>query len=547
MKWESSFTPDRWYRDRGLVPLLIAVAAWGSWLIARTSFVVEGRRWFTLFDDPMISMTYVRNWIEGHGFRWARQGAPVEGFSDPLWMVAMLPSHLLPLDPRWRSLPVQILSLVTLLGAVLVIRRLMLDHFAAPGVASWLPAAVLTAFYYPLAYWAVMGMETGLEALLTLLCVKLALDAVYLGRDRHLALWLVCAAAYLLRMDLLVVVVAAQAFMIGSGGLRRAGVRTWLGGLAGFLLLAGGYELFRWSYFHDLLPNTYYLKLTGIPFGARLLRGWSCVCAFARAHGVLFAAVLVGSVPLLRRDRRLLLPLGVVALQTLYTIWIGGDAWEGDWPGALPIRADRFLAFVMPLVFVAFNAELNAVLSAWRARPHRATIAATVLGLIAANGLWPGTGVEQGRLLLGIERPPITRRHAAVIAHLLRFERVVAPDAVVATVWAGIPAYFSDYRMIDLLGFNDRELARMPSTIAIDAAHFQRFVPGHVKWDVRRALEIDRPDAFFQTWEVRELGRPARIMRLHGYRLLRGFWVRADSPAVIDTAATRRRRERGHE
>src|SRR6266849_8258749 len=77
----------------GLLAVLGALAAWGGWFIFRTSLVVDGRRVFCLFDDAMISMTYARNLVEGHGLNWARQGAPVEGFTHPLWTALMVPAR----------------------------------------------------------------------------------------------------------------------------------------------------------------------------------------------------------------------------------------------------------------------------------------------------------------------------------------------------------------------------------------------------------------------------------------------------------------------
>src|ERR1700688_2110614 len=83
--------------------LLGTLSAWGGWLIFRTSFVLDGRRVFCLFDDAMISMTYARNLVEGWGLDWARQGAPVEGFSHPLWTALMVPVNLLPIALDRRS------------------------------------------------------------------------------------------------------------------------------------------------------------------------------------------------------------------------------------------------------------------------------------------------------------------------------------------------------------------------------------------------------------------------------------------------------------
>ena len=38
--------------------------------IYRTSFVVAGERYFSLFDDAMISMRYARNLAHGYGLVW---------------------------------------------------------------------------------------------------------------------------------------------------------------------------------------------------------------------------------------------------------------------------------------------------------------------------------------------------------------------------------------------------------------------------------------------------------------------------------------------
>ena len=536
--------PARATRARlGLAVALAALGAWGGWLIARSSLLVAGRRVFCLFDDAMISMTYARNLIDGHGLNWARQGAPVEGFTHPLWLLLMLPANLPGIDLALRSLVVQVLSLALLALAAAAAWRLVRMHFAPLEAPFALPAAVLTAFYYPLAYWSVMGMETALQALLILVCVHLALDAAFAGRDDHLALWLSCTAAYLLRMDMLLLVVVVQVYLVAMGGLRPAGRRSWWIGLACFLAAVLGYELFRWVYFHDLLPNTYYLKLTGIPLLVRLRRGLASFGDFAVSHALLLALVAIVAVTR-RRDRKLWLPLALFATFAAYEVWVGGDAWED-----IGLRADRFVAFVVPLLFVVLNAGLDAALAA-RARRRRtadtssvpagptlatrtAAVLATLAIWVAANGLAsPGSAGWSWALMSGRERPPLAKRHENVLTDLARFQTVVSPGATVATAWAGIPAFFSDYRMVDLLGYNDRYLARRPSPRPLVPERYWELVPGHAKWDVRYALEEVRPDAFFQIWGVRQLGAVESVMERHGYRRSRRFWVRADSPWV---------------
>jgi hypothetical protein len=61
---------------RGTIAAAVALAVWSGWLIYRSSFVVGGTRYFSLFDDAMISMVYAKNFVEGFGLNWARFGRP---------------------------------------------------------------------------------------------------------------------------------------------------------------------------------------------------------------------------------------------------------------------------------------------------------------------------------------------------------------------------------------------------------------------------------------------------------------------------------------
>jgi hypothetical protein len=544
-----------WRGLLGLLGLLGGMAAWGGWFIFRTSFLLDGRRVFCLFDDAMISMTYARNLVEGHGLNWARFGPPVEGFTHPLWTALMVPVNLLPIGLERRSLVVQLCSLALLMLHVVLVRRLMLRHFSLPGARHWAPACVLTAFYYPLGYWSLMGMETGFQAMLTTASVLLALDIVHGRRDRHLALLAVGALAVLLRLDMALLVVATQIYVLAHGGLRRGGERTrrpwlvhWLSGVTVLVAAVGGYSVFRWVYFHDLLPNTYYLKLGGVPLVVRLLRGGSAMLDTLRAHGPLLVAVGIGAAaswpprePTEAPDghghgdrelgRRLVLPLAVLALSCAYSVYVGGDAWEGK-----EVRANRFVVFAMPQLFVAFNALLNQALSvlsarARRPRPMRLALpAATCAALLVSNGLWPAGAegaVKSWRRFLSIGRPLAVSDHARVLGRVRALQRIAEPAAAVAVIWAGIPAYFSDFRMIDKLGYNDRHLAHGPPTLELTEDRFEAFWPGHVKGDVAYVIEVERPDAFLQA-----LRSEAPRLLASGYRTVDGFWIDPGSPWI---------------
>jgi hypothetical protein len=238
----------------------------------------------------------------------------------------------------------------------------------------------------------------------------------------------------------------------------------------------------------------------------------------------------------------------VFALYCAYDVYVGGDVWDGDFN----VRANRFVAFVMPLVFVLFNAVLNEALAAWRQRRETpvdspagrfAVAAVTAVALLVADGLWLSRQAEQNwRNLAVTDRPPDVERNEGVLAQLLEFRRMIKPGATVASAWAGIPAYFTDYRMIDILGYNDRVVARLPPVAPLTEDDYQFFKPGHVKWSEDRLLREQRPDAFFQIWGVRRSVGPAQeVMPRFGYQRDGDFWVRADSPYVLPVAVQAKR------
>ncbi len=72
----------------------------------------------------------------------------------------------------------------------------------------------------------------------------------------------------------------------------------------------------------------------------------------------------------------------------------------------------------------------------------------------------------------------------------MMLQDVTLPDAVIATVWAGAPAYYARRKMIDILGKNDRVVA--------SRAPRGNIRPGHNKWDYDYSIGLLKPDVVFQ-------------------------------------------------
>lgn len=521
---------------RGLPPALLGILllqlVWGAAFIARTSFELDGHRHFVLFDDAMISMAYAKNAADGHGLVWSPEQEPVEGFTNPLWTGVMAVVHLLPLPPRLLSLPIQILSLgLLLLHTVLVhhlARRFFMPHHPR---AALLPAA-LAAFYVPLAYWSLLGMEAALQAVLVTGAVWPALEIVEEDRDRWIALGTLLALGYLTRMDLLLpaaVILGWVVFTLSTRDDRRVPFRRAAPGLAVLAAAVLGYQAFRMLYFGDPLPNTYYLKLTGIPLAVRWLQGLATFGDFLTHHAVLLGVVLTGTAVLLKRRPALQLPALLFFAGCAYSVYVGGDAWEPTYfPDGGGIRANRFLAYLMPQAFLLAGAVLDAWLD-WSSRGSREDSRRTLWVAVGVGLLVGSTWIaDRGDLLF--TRPPLmTPEHHGVLEDWRRLERLVPPDreTTVATFWAGIPAYFNPgYSLVDVAGYTDRDAARKPAFpgLGLDVAHFERARPGHVKFDYPHLLAEVRPDVVFQTYPM-DRDFAARLLRSSGYTNESGFWV----------------------
>jgi len=73
----------------GVLGLAAIFVLWAGYFIFRSSFIAtDGRRYFSLFDDAMISMRYAWNLSHGAGLVW-NPGERVEGYTNLLMVVLM--------------------------------------------------------------------------------------------------------------------------------------------------------------------------------------------------------------------------------------------------------------------------------------------------------------------------------------------------------------------------------------------------------------------------------------------------------------------------
>ena len=527
-----------------LALILVAWVLYAAAFIYLTSTVVDGVRYFLLFDDEMISMRYAANFVHGYGLVWNPHGARIEGFTNPLWVLIMAALHLLPVSPPKMSLLVQILGAALRFATLLIVWRLALALSRNSKTVA-LCAVFFSAFYFPLNDWSMRGSEVALLAPMLTLAAWLAIRTTSGAPSRWL--WPLLAASTLVRLDMTVSAVMILALVAWADAPRRR-EHLLYGGV--FLLLFLGAQLLAgWWYFGDPLPNTYYLKMTGYPVWSRIEQGLRTGRHFLMHLDPVLLG-LVAAVIWIKRDGSSALLGAVFVGQVAYSIYVGGDAWE-QFGGA-----NRYIVVAMPLfmILVALALETTAMaLSSLRGAAHNFEarwIAGSVFGLMAAaSAVALGTfafnninSVISLRQALLLDRVPEYAEHRVHLEQALMMDRLTDRDASVAVVGAGVLPYFADRTAIDLLGKNDAAIAHEPMHIDPTVG----FYPGHLKWDYAYSVGVLKPDVVAETWfpsdeDLRRVFDPSYTLEyIDGQR----WYFRNDSPHVRWAEVKRLRDER---
>jgi hypothetical protein len=489
--------------DRAWLAIVLVFCVYAALFIYRTSFVIGGTRYFSLFDDAMISMTYARNLAAGHGLVWNAGGERVEGYTNLGWTLYMALLHLAPVAKAKMSLLVQISSALALLAGMLFTRRIAYEVSGGSRLVM-IGAALAAGFYLPIVSWSLQGMEVGL---LTLLVTAAAWKAIGAMRSGRFSPWpyALLALAMMVRLDMAVPFCVTLAYMLRTD---RANRRRHL--VSGLACLAAGIlpqTIFRLVYYGDWLPNTYYLKLTGYPFIYRLTRGLYVTFVFIWRLNVVFFLVPFALLGLRRRDKSLGLLLWIFVGQLGYSVYVGGDAWE-SWGGA-----NRYVCVAMPCFFVVFFEGCNefgrriktylaecgpaSAEAATQRRMRRAGIALVAVSLLSFNAIYGPAAIGEAVLL---KLPVHVDDNRNVVRLGLALADVTDQQARLAVVWDGAIVYFADRPAVSMLGKSDRKIAHEPMRVPAGREKLVGFYPGHLKWDYAYSIGQMKPDVVVQVW-----------------------------------------------
>ena len=487
-----------------------------------------GSRRFTLFDDAMISMDYGRTLAKTGELVWFPGAPRVQGFTNPLWTLWMSFIHLLGFDGSSAALLVSLTGILLILASSWVIFDLVHTYSAGNNHLIAVLSAGSLPFLYPLTYWTLRGMEVGALTFFCLLLLRATVNHIRDGRVRiSFSMILPIVLGIATRFDFAIFCVVAIAALLLWG---PAYIKIRLVAIYGAIVVATAASvcLAQKLYWGSWLPNTYHLKMDGVSPIDRISRG----LASSAKTSVLFAIIAIAVITQLRSTefhrRVVLIASAMFVAMASYAVYIGGDAWEGE-------ILNRFYATILPLVpltiglsfntlrkrvtpvFISLTVVLTTVGAGVTVNPfgfsrkhfYIVAIVSVVIALtILLLSFIPRDGYVAGAVVaavcLIVSAYPVaqqqknndlllTRTNLFVTESVETMRDTTEADARIATIWAGVPAYYSHRTMLDLLGKND-------TFIATSAPHGE-FFPGHNKWDYDYSIGKLRPDVIFQTFD----------------------------------------------
>ncbi len=443
-----------------ILVVLASIAAVGVFLVQHS---------FSLYDDAYIYFRYVESSFAGCALRYSCGEAPVEGFTSPLYLLAL---HGLRLFSRDLEATSQLLNAALMIASVsmaaLTAGRLVDDQ--ARLVVTIATLAILVLDDHILLN-SVVGLETALVtfAVTALFRASARPDEDVTQRGNLLGLLLVLATLARPECALLLLL---WPLAIGPFPWRRAVLPA---------LALGAVALVRWWIFGDFVPNTAHAKAGGT--AAHLSLGWDYILLGISDFPYCLLAGLALLQPAARIAARLFFP-GVVLLMASF-LYTGGDTFVYS----------RFLAPFAPAcaaLAVVGSASLAGRLS------KRSWISGFVPAALAL--------LLAGRAFFAHAIPP---QHG--FDNVLRYQEAgiflgrTFKGATLATAAVGAIAYHSGNPIIDLLGLTDRHIARTRSTLPPD--RMQRHAIGHERHDAAYVLARQPEVIVTVTWQRRPFRR----------------------------------------
>jgi arabinofuranosyltransferase len=462
--------------------LLLAAFIAYMFFILSTKFIANNTVFFTLIDDAMISMRYAKHLASGDGLVWNIGEQPIQGYSNFLLVLIMSLIHLLSSQEGQTSFFLMLFNTSILLANLFMVRSII-RLLTGANLYAELICISLLAFYYPLVFWTLRGMEVGMISLLINISLLMILKLELLWSNKSLVVLTISSFLLILtRIDTLVFVTIFYGYLLRNFYADKPKQI-----LSSFVLLFIVFCFYLFSlmiYFGDFLPNTYYLKITGQSIFQRVQSGFNYFTELSLPIITPFLFFILLSFTELKKykHRKFLLVLFLTFISTIiYSIYVGGDYAE-DEVGS----TNRFITNSISCLFILFAVSIPILiikLEMLKQQKRQFLKKVLLLGILLVSvffssalswkehfdGNIPIFDSDVNRVRLGL----LIRNHTD-------------ENAMIGVFAAGQIPYYSNLRAIDLLGKNDKVIAHQNVT------NFLK--PGHNKRDYNYSIKTYYPD-----------------------------------------------------
>jgi arabinofuranosyltransferase len=424
--------------------------------------------WLNKFiqDDAFISFRYAKNFVEGNGLRWNIGEIGVEGYSNFLWTIIISIGLKLEIEPVLFS---QIIGIIFFILSLLIVYKIAGRVFTGWNSTLFL---FLTSFNYSFSIYATGGLETSTQTFFCLYIFWLSIE--YINNQKLATLFLyslISGVSLLNRLDsglfilvtgVFILINIINEFKISSNGIKRY--------LALFLpacFIVFTWLIWKWDYYGNILPNTFYVK-GGIEKPLEVLfNGFMFVLMFLLYTFMLPSLhILVRTI--FKESKEVInniwqpsltgLASIIILLWLVYILKIGGGFMEF-----------RFLVPIIPFLYLLVIKGLEGLSD----KSRKVFLGLLFLGLLTHPLLF---GKIKG-LRFGVESA------AKLESHLYKEKWISvgktlgdyfdSTNTKIAVTAAGAIPYYAQLYTVDMLGLNDKYIAK--NGIIFDTR------PGHSK------------------------------------------------------------------
>jgi len=427
-----------------------------SFCFAAALYIAHSLHYKFLQDDAFIYFRYSKNLANGHGLVF-NIGERVEGFVDLIWPLLLSLLFLITSNVE---------TFIHFITIGFGLCSLILTFYLASNLSRTYIAGFLSILFLAtdrtFAVWSTSGMDTQMFSFFALVLsfIVYQFHSHNSTPRKTVILGLTMIIISLTRPSGVIFSVLALSYLFFN---RDIGVKVKhllaSGSIWGFGLLS--HLAWRYTYYGELLPNTYYTKVTGIKnFTSSLLYFQDFICSFPFQTAIILCCMLL-AIKNINSKNFISYISFLIILYCIYLFTVGGGFMEF-----------RLINVILPYSYILVSFYICRLFLTSKKQLLRTFSILLTVALILTN-IYCGLRFDQihHKVLTQHHLSAQTTNHWIVIGKW--FGKIALPDESIAVTAAGAIPYYSGLRCLDIHGLVDKYVARRP-------ADYNRYV-GHQK------------------------------------------------------------------